>query len=77
MDAGTRADIVHIQLSMQVGSLALFDLGVGHHGRANLDDASRTISYVHEWFRDAINFPEPQSPTWHSWTPAKKRLLSG
>ena len=49
MDAETRADIVHIQPSMPVGSLALFDLGVSHCGC----DASPTIlyiGYVHEGF---------------------------
>ena len=68
-----------LQPSMGVGSLALFDLGLRHRGRGNFHDISRTIlymSYVHEWFRDAINFPEPQSDVWKSWSPVKKRLLS-
>ena len=79
MDAEARPEVVRIQPSMSLGSLALFDLGLRHRGRANLDEKSRTIlymSYVHEWFRDAINFPEPQSRDWHSWTPMRKRLLS-
>lgn len=79
IDAETRSDVLRLQPSMGVGSLALFDLGLRHRGRGNFHDFSRTIlymSYVHEWFRDAINFPEPQSDVWKSWSPLKKRLLS-
>ncbi|CAK8996412.1 unnamed protein product [Durusdinium trenchii] len=78
MDAETKS-VLRLQPSLTVGSLALFDLGLRHRGAANSGDSSRTIlymSYVHEWFRDAINFPEPQSSAWHSWTPTTKRLLS-
>ena len=79
IDAETRSSVLHLQPSLAVGSLALFDLGLRHRGTANSAQRSRTIlymSYVHEWFRDAINFPEPQSSTWHSWAPTAKRLLS-
>ena len=47
--SGWMQRLAHIQPSMAVGSLALFDLGVSHCGC----DASPTIlyiSYVHEGF---------------------------
>ena len=59
------------------GGVVLFDMRIQHRGGANRspkDRALLVVPYVHEWWRDAINFNTPQTAGWdrHNTTRARK-----
>jgi hypothetical protein len=64
-------------LSVKKGGVVLFDLRINHRGGANRSPKDRAllyISYVNEWWRDAINFKMAQTVGWdrHNTTRARK-----
>jgi ectoine hydroxylase-related dioxygenase (phytanoyl-CoA dioxygenase family) len=55
---------LHLTASSTRGQVVLFDLRLRHRGRGNKSTKDRPImylSYVHSWYKDAINFKEKHS----------------
>jgi ectoine hydroxylase-related dioxygenase (phytanoyl-CoA dioxygenase family) len=62
-----QAGLPKAALSVKKGGVVLFDMRINHRGGANRSPKDRAllyISYVNEWWRDAINFNTPQTAGW-------------
>ena len=72
--------MVHLTASAARGQAVLFDLRMRHRGRGNKSTKDRPIvymSYVHSWYKDAINFKEKHSRGWDALrTDSLRQLLA-
>lgn len=76
---GATTAVPHLQPSVPIGNLVLFDIRLRHRGRENAGDRKRTIlymSYVQNWFRDGVNFKERQTLAWDSFPERARGLLT-
>jgi ectoine hydroxylase-related dioxygenase (phytanoyl-CoA dioxygenase family) len=72
-----KAGLPKVAFAVNEGGVVLFDFRIEHRGGANKspkDRALLVVPYVHEWWRDAINFNTPQTVGWdrHNTTRARK-----